>query len=231
MVINPYEVIYKAPSAKPNALTRRGPCFCAILPPSAPKKIHGNPNKATPALPIQCGAFKSSIMMTHNESYTPIITYSATPTRMDPSTARFFNKSIAKRSSVRSSTAVSVILRRAIMAPAMVMSTAIRMNGAARLMESTVSAAMTGPIAKPPTSIETPRPRLPPMFSGSLTMTIRLIAGIAIPAPTPMTKRPSKNSGSEDPKAMINAPAAFAAMPTVISLRACPRSAYGAIVS
>ena len=98
-------------------------------------------------------------------------------------------------------------------------------------MESTVSAAMTGPIAKPPTSIETPRPRLPPMFSGSLTMTIRLIAGIAIPAPTPMTKRPSKNSGSEDPKAMINAPAAFAAMPTVISLRACPLSAYGAIVS
>ena len=171
------------------------------------------------------------MMMTHSESYTPIMTNRASPTRMEPSTARFFNRSIANRSSVRSSIAVSAMLSRAMMMPVTAMRTAIRMNGAARLMESTVSAAITGPIAKPPTSMETPRPRLPPMFSGSLTMTIRLIAGIAIPAPTPMMKRPSKNAGSVAPKAISNAPIAFAAMPTVISLRAWPLSAYGAMVS
>ena len=117
------------------------------------------------------------------------------------------------------------------MTPNTIVSAVMMMNGAARLKASMVSAEITGPIANPATSMETPRPKLRPMFSGSLTITMRLIAGIAIPAPRPMTNRPRRNAGSDSPKAIMTAPTALASMPRLRSFRACPLSASGAMVS
>ena len=130
------------------------------------------------------------------------------------------NKSTAKRSVVRSSAGVSSISSRAINATITTRIAAMIRKGAANPNVPTVSAEMIGPSAKPPTSIATPRPKLVPIFSRSLTITMRLIAGIAMPAPMPINTRPQIKPVIDEPYAITTAPTTFAATPHVINLRA-----------
>ena len=173
----------------------------------------------------------SSIITTHSGSNTPIMTYSARPTRIAPSIGRMRNKSKANRSVVRSSGGVSGTFAREITTAASRMSAAMIRNGAASPNAPTVSAEIIGPSAKPPTSIDTPRPRLRPTLSRSLTMMMRRVAGIEMPVPMPIRVRPRMNTGRVDPNAMTSAPTTFNAKPKVSIRRACPLSASGASVS
>ena len=60
---------------------------------------------------------------------------------------------------------------------------------------------------------------------------MRLMAGIAIPAPMPINTRPKIKPVIDEPYAITMAPTTFAAMPQVSNRRAWPLSAYGAIVN
>ena len=191
-----------------------------MVPPTVANKIHGIPKMEIPALPTQLGAPMSSIITTHSGSNTPIITYNATPTSTAPSNGLMRNKSMAKRSVVRSSAGVSSMSSRAINATITTRITAMIKNGAAKPNLPTVSAEMIGPSAKPPTSIATPRPRLVPIFSWSLTMTMRLMAGIAMPAPIPINTRPKMKPVIDEPYAITIAPTTLPATPQVSSRRA-----------
>ena len=86
-----------------------------------------------------------------------------------------------------------------------------------------------GPAAKPPTSAASRRPRLWPRFAGSPRITMRRIAGTAMPTPTPITKRPASSGTIAVANAIRTRPTTSSTMPATTSWRAWPRSASGAI--
>ena len=141
------------------------------------------------------------------------------------------NRSKANRSVVWSSGGVSGTFARAMTTDATRIRAAMIKKGAARPNASTVRAEIIGPSANPPTSIETPRPRLRPTLSRSLTMMMRRVAGIAMPVPIPISVRPRMNAGRLVPNAITSAPTTLSANPIVSILRARPLSASGASVS
>ena len=57
---------------------------------------------------------------------------------------------------------------------------------------------------------------------------MRRIAGTAIPAPSPMTKRPPSIGTTVEDAASNTTPTMLSTIPDSTSIRACPRSASGA---
>ena len=67
-----------------------------------------------------------------------------------------------------------------------------------------------------------------PRFAGSALITIRRIAGKAIPIPIPDTNRPASSGQSDSPTAIASRPTTLSARPPSTSCLARPRSAIGA---
>ena len=101
-------------------------------------------------------------------------------------------------------------------------------NGLAKPSDSTVTAEITGPSAKPATPADTMRPKLDPISSGLARMMIRRNAGSAAPLPIPVRKRPNNNTRKDDPNAITKQPITWAMSPSETSRRAKPLSAIGA---
>ncbi|CAB4667900.1 unannotated protein [freshwater metagenome] len=182
-----------------------------------------------PTLATHVGAAMSSIITDHNASNVPIITKSASPMMIAPSSGRMRNKSNATFCVGASSTAVSATCSCEIPMNVKINRTVMIRKGAARPNASAVTAEITGPNANPPTPALTDNPRLRPMLSGFAKMMMRRIAGSELPLPRPVRNRPSNKMGNEPPKAIVRQPMISTDMPKRTSFLAWPLSANGAI--
>ncbi len=218
-----------APSSSPQVPTLNGPTRCAMRPPIEPSTISGRANRVIPRLAIQSAVFRSSSTSTHSESNVPIMTNTAAPKHSAPRYGRRRNRSKANRAGSMSPAAPpSSTCTRAISGRQATVATTITRNGEAMPNGPTSTAEIAGPRAKPATSAASSMPTLCPRCSGSARITIRRIAGSAMPAPMPITNRPAPSTSASLPKAMASTPTTFSAIPTYTRWRAWPRSARGA---
>ena len=204
----------RAPSSSPTVPTRNGPTRWASRPPAAPNTTSGTANRVMPRLAIHSLVSRSSSTTAHRASNAPIIRNTAPPISTAPANGRMLQQ-VEGEALLRwlrrlGHTGVAHDEGHGEDRPA-----AMTRNGAGMPNGPTSRADRAGPAAKPATSAASRRPTLWPMRSGSATITMRRIAGTAMPIPMPITKRPASNGTNAVAAASSSRPVTLRAIAAV----------------
>ena len=156
----PYIDMNSAPSVRPIAAIRNGPCTCASRPPGGPSTISGSAKSVMPRLAIHSLVPRSWWTTAQSASNDPIITNNAAPNTTAPANGRIFSRSTARRRF--GETVLSSTCTMATNGNRTAVATATTMNGAGIPNGPTSSADTAGPRAKPNTSAASSRPRFWP---------------------------------------------------------------------